>query len=432
IIAEFNTKYPTSKHITWDAVSFSGIRKANMNSFGKAIIPTYNFDKANVIVSISADFLTNWLSPIEFASQYAQNRKVSKEKQEMSKHIQFETILTVSGANADMRQPIKPSEEGLVAVNLYNAVAKQMGMATLPSSVSTYDEAITKVAAELAANKGKSLVIAGSNDPAIQMVVNEINKALGNYNNVINIDKACNLRQGNDEDFANLVKEMKDGKVDVLITYNTNPAYTAPAAIGFKEAWAKVLCKVSLADRLDETASSADYVCPDHHYLESWGDSNPYEGVYSLTQPAIYPLFSKPRYEGTRSAAETFMKWAGMENADHYSYIVEHWKKDLLPAMGDEGGGYMFTELWNKTLQTGVYEKAAAATEEIGTAHPREAEKEAHVEPVAEAGKMTLAEAASSIASTKGSGVEVVLYEKTGIGNGNQANNPWLHELPDP
>jgi len=433
VIADFTTKYPTAKHVSWDAVSFSGMIKANSNTFGKAVIPSYSFDKANVIVSIAADFLTNWLSPVEFASQYAQNRKVSKEKPEMSKHYQFESIMSVSGANADIRVPIKPSEEGTVAVNLYNAVAKQTGMPTLPSAVTTYDDAISKIAADLCANKGKSLVVAGSNDAAVQMVVNEINKALGNYNNVVNIDKPCYLRQGNDEDFAGLVKEMKDGKVDVLITYNTNPAYNAPAAIGFTEAWAKVPCKISLADRMDETASSADYLCPDHHALESWNDAMPYAGVYSLAQPAIYPIFSKPRVEGTRSAQESLMKWAGVEATDYYSYIVDNWKKNLLPSQPEEGGGYMFTELWNKTLQSGVFEKAME-TEVIADDKVKKSAqlKETPTETEAPA-KMTLGEAASAItANAKGGDFEVVLYEKTSMGIGNQANNPWLQELPDP
>jgi molybdopterin-containing oxidoreductase family iron-sulfur binding subunit len=434
VIAEFGTKYPTTKHVTWDAVSFSGMMKANSNTFGKAVIPTYSFDKANVIVSISADFLTNWLSPTQFASQYGKNRKVSREKMEMSKHYQFESIMSVSGANADYRLPIKPSEEGTVAISLYNAVAKKTGMASLSGGATGYDELINKAAEDLLANKGKSLVVAGSNDPAIQMLVNEINKALDNYNNTLSVEKPCYLRQGNDEEFANLVKEMKDGKVDVLITYNANPAYTASSALGFKEAWAKVPCKISLAERRDETASLADYLCPDNHYLESWNDANPCMGSYSLSQPAISPLFSKPRFEGTRSAQESFMKWAGMANTDYYSYIVDMWKKNLLPAQGEEGGGYMFTNLWNKTLQSGVFEKEAETIKVPLFLNPEAlADKpESIVDKEAPKG-MTLSEAASSItANAKAGQWEVVLYEKTSIGNGNQANNPWLQELPDP
>ncbi len=92
-----------------------------------------------------------------------------------------------------------------------------------------------------------------------------------------------------------------------------------------------------------------DYICPDSHYFESWNDANPYTGSYSLAQPAIAPLFCKPRHEGTRSAQETLLKWAGSEVTDYYTYIQNYWKKNLLPELSDEGGGYLFTTLWNTT-----------------------------------------------------------------------------------
>ena len=218
IIAGFIEKYPTAKHVTWDAVSFSGMRKANEQYFGKAVLPSYSFDKAKTIVSIAADFLTNWISPIEFSKQYADGRRLSKKKKDMSRHIQFESIMSVSGANADTRIPIKPSEEGAVAYNLYAAISKLAGSPVGNVTSTPYDEQISKVAAELWSNKGNSLVVAGANDVAVQSVVNMINKTLGNYGSTVNIDRECNLRQGNDEEFAALVNDMKAGKVEVLIT----------------------------------------------------------------------------------------------------------------------------------------------------------------------------------------------------------------------
>ncbi len=426
IIADFTEKYSSTKHISFDAVSFSGMLKANEATFGKASIPTYNFDKANVIVSIGADFLTNWLSPIEFSKQYGEGRKVGKNKKEMSRHIQFETILSVSGSNADTRVQIKPSEEGAVAVALYNAIAK----GTSGSSVSApsfsdakISERIEKTAKELLSNKGKSLVVAGSNDTAVQTVVNEINRLLGNYGAEmpINMGRPCYLRQGNDEEFAALVSDMKSGKVDVLITYNVNPSYNTAKGLGFAEAYAKVPCKIVLSEVMDETAKGANYVCPTHNYLESWGDANPYAGQYSLAQPAIYPLFSKKfpgenvesKYEGTRHAQDNFLKWSGSEASDYYTFLQQYWKKNVLPEQGSEGGDYMFIDLWNKTLSTGVFEKS---TEGNG----------------GEASSVSISDAAGKIAAAPKGGVEAILYEKTGIGNGNQANNPWLQELPDP
>jgi MoCo/4Fe-4S cofactor protein with predicted Tat translocation signal len=420
VIGDFINKYPTAKHVSWDAVSFTGMRAANEMFFSKAFVPTYSFDKANVIVSIAADFLTNWLSPVEFSKQYADGRRVNKEKRDMSKHFQFESIMTVSGANADIRIQIKPSEEGDVAASLLTAISKLSGGKGSGTPITTpYDVQISKIASELWENKGKSLVVAGTNDINIQGIVNQINQVLGNYGSTIDIKRECNLRQGNDMEFATLVSDMKAGKIDVLITYNTNPVYNSSAAVGFKEAYAKVPCKISFASSVDETANLADYVCPDHHYLESWNDASPYTGQYSLAQPTIYPLFCKPRNEGTRSAQESLLKWSGNDVMDYNTYIQNYWKKNLLPEQSDEGGDYLYTNLWNSTLQSGIFEKATLTGDNADTDKPLETAS------LPDLSKM-------KIATENKSGFEVVLYQKTSIGSGLQANNPWLQELPDP
>src|ERR1035437_1813975 len=268
VIADFTAKYPTTKHISYDAISYSGIAKANAQSFGEELIPSYNFDKAEVIVSIAADFLANWLSPIEFAKQYAKTRKVSKEHAKMSKHYHFESNLSLTGANADERYPIKVSEHGKAAVNLYNAVAKIAGALSLPSSALACDAAISKIAAELIAAKGKGLVVCGSNDIDVQLIVNGINELIGSYGKTIDLENPNYTRQGDDAAFAGLVDEMSKGKVGAIITYNTNPVYTSPGSLKFAEAYNKVGLRISFADRADETASLANYICPDHHYLE--------------------------------------------------------------------------------------------------------------------------------------------------------------------
>jgi MoCo/4Fe-4S cofactor protein with predicted Tat translocation signal len=345
-LADFTTKYPTTKIITYDAVSYSGIAKANAQSFGQEGIPSYNFDKADVVVSIAADFLGNWLSPIEYARQYAKLRKVSKEHTKMSKHFHFESNLSLTGANADYRTPVKVSEHGKVIVNLYNAVAKILGGSALSSSALACDAEIAAAAKELAANKGRSLVVSGSNDMYVQMVVNGINQMLENYDKTIDLENANYTRQGDDAAFADLVGEMAAGKVDAIITYNTNPVYTAPAALKFADAYSKVGLRISFADRADETASKASYICPDHHYLESWNDFNPKKAHYSLSQPTISPLFN------TRQAQETLLKWSG-NNGDFHAYMQKVWMDRVFPMQGK----YMaFTEFWNHSLHDGALE----------------------------------------------------------------------------
>ncbi len=424
-IAEFAAKYPTTKHVTYDAVSYSGIAKANAQTFGKEVIPSYNIDKADVIVSIGADFLANWLSPIEYAKQYAQNRKVSKDKAKMSKHIHFESNLSLSGANADERIPVKVSEQGKVAVNLYNAVAKIVGGSSLPSSALACDAEIAKAAKELAENKGKSVIISGSNDINVQLIVNGINQMLDNYGNTINIEAPNYTRQGDDAAFAELVNEMAAGKVDAIITYNTNPVYTAPASLKFAEAYNKVGLRISFADRADETASLAQYICPDSNYLESWNDYNPRKAHYSLGQPTISKLFN------TRQAQETLLKWSG-NTTDYLSYIQKNWMEKVFPMQGKH---MMFTDFWNNALHDGAIEVGvgmvlAELKADDKKVEPKKEDKIAEVIPVVTA--ISLSDAAQKVNATKTSELELALYEKVGIGNGTQANNPWLQELPDP
>ncbi|HEY0029275.1 MAG TPA: TAT-variant-translocated molybdopterin oxidoreductase [Bacteroidia bacterium] len=437
VIADFAAKYPNTKLVTYDAVSYSGIAKANAQTFGQEVIPSYHFENADVIVSIAADFLGNWLAPIESANQYGKTRKVGKNKLKMSKHIQFESNLSLTGANADERVPVKVSEHGKVAVNLYNAVAKIVGGSSLPSSALACDAQIAKAAKELAEAKGKSVVVAGSNDMHVQMVVNGINQMLDNYGKTIDIENPSYLHQGDDAAFAELVAEMASGKVAALITYNTNPVYTAPAALKFAEAYNKVGLKISFADRADETASLANYICPDHNFLESWNDYNPKKAHFSLGQPTITPLFAAQN-SGTRQAQETLMAWSG-NNSDYHSYIQKVWAERVYPMQGKY---MMFPEFWNNSLHDGAIEvgkggdmAAMPAMDSVKVAPvaiKAEAKKEEKPEEVKAVAKVDLGEAAQKINAVKGGTVELAIYEKVGIGNGNQANNPWLQELPDP
>ena len=426
VIADFTAKYPSTKHITYDAISYAGITNANAKVFGQAIIPSYKFENAQVIVSIGADFLVNWIE--NFSMPYAKNRKVSKDKKEMSKHYQFESNLSLSGANADERIPVKVSEHGKVAVNLYNEIARLAGIQSIPSTKLPCDAIIKKVASDLYNNKGKSLVVCGSNDTNLQLIIIEINTLLGSYGKTIDMETPNYLNQSNDKEFADLTSEMEAGKIDAIITYNTNPVYTAPGSLKFAEAYNKVPLRISFADRADETAALANYICPDHHYLESWNDFNPKKAHYSLSQPTIRPLFSAVD-SGTRQAQETLLKWSGSSVA-YYAYIQKIWADKVYPMQGK----YMvFSEFWNNSLHDGAIEvgnglEALPSNTKDKSQQPIVEIKEEKKLPE----QINLKEIASKINSLNSSEIELALYEKVGMGNGIQANNPWLQEMPDP
>jgi molybdopterin-containing oxidoreductase family iron-sulfur binding subunit len=195
-IEKFKAKYPTTQHVQYDQTSCYGILKANEESIGAAVIPSYDFSKADVIVSVAADFLGSWISPIEFTKQYAATREVSEDKRTMSRHYHFESVLSITGANADHRTQIKPSEEGAVVVQLYNLIAAKAGRATVSGGVEKPH--LAKAAEDLWASRGKALVVAGSNDKSIQVLVNGINDMLGSDGATILPGLPVNYRQGDD------------------------------------------------------------------------------------------------------------------------------------------------------------------------------------------------------------------------------------------
>ncbi len=388
---EIIAKFPNLTHIQYDAVSYSGMLQANEASgFGKKL-PSYKFDAAKVIVSLGADFLGTWLSPVEFAKAYAKGRKIDEKAPAMSKHYQFESHLSMTGSNADERFTHRPSEAAAVALDLLNELngtdAGTIGNATLEAG-------IKKVAADLKAHNGEALVVSGSNDKNVQIIVNAINAAIGAYGKTIDWGSPVNYRQGVDADFAKLLADMEAGTVGTLMIYGANPAYTYHDAEKFKTALKKVKVTVSFSEKMDETTSLCEYVIPNHHYLESWGDAEPKAGVVSFIQPTIYPLF-KTRYYQT-----SLLKWSG-DNTEYEDYFKKYWSDKL-------GADY------NTILQAGV--KETPATVSAGSY----------------SGGAVAAASSSIEGYKKGTGSELVLYQKVSIGTGSQAGNPWLQELPDP
>ena len=459
VIAEFKAKYPNTKHITYDAISYNALTIANKNVFGKSVVSSYDFSKAKIVVGIACDFLGNWLSGEEFSKQYAKNRKVSKENPDMSQHFHFETTLSLTGANADYRYMVSPSELGKVTAALYNEVATATSNATVQANTKIENKeataAIKKIAQKLVNHKGKSLVVSGLNDVGIQTLVNGINQMLENYGKSVDVENYLNLKQGNDFEFATLVSEMASGKVDVLITYNCNPVYTAPASLKFTEAYKKVKTKVSFAQVLDETAQLADIICPDNHYLESWGDANPKRDTYSLQQPTINPIFAQPRHEGTRQFQDSLLKWSDIKT-DYLKYLQGYWNNHVFPLQGRFSD---FPSFWSNALHDGaikvaVYNEPSFVPVTVdstgmpmmtGVASVIKADSILFSADVKTQNVLTgikssdellptpdykiAAKTATSINRTK---LELFVYEKVGIGNGNYTNNPWLMELPDP
>ena len=294
------------KHIQYDSVSYNAIRLANEESFGEASIPDYDFSKAKTIVSIGADFLATWLMANEYAPQYGVTRnpeKVKKENAWMSRHHHFEANMSITGANADYRTPVKPSEFGAVAAAILEGLGGSSTGVNVPGEIAA---SVEKVVEDLKSSGKDSLVVSGSSDKNVQIIVNAINEKLGAYSSTINLNNPVNAFNGNDKEVSALVQEVIGGKgIDALLIFGVNPVYSLPNGEEFGEGLSNVGLTVSFSGYEDETSSRCQYICPDHHYLEGWNDYNPKKNHYALAQPVIRPLFD------TQSVSETLAVWAG-------------------------------------------------------------------------------------------------------------------------
>ncbi len=439
IINQFIAKFPNAKHIMYDPISYSGMLLANEASYGKRSLPSYHFDKAQTIVSIGADFLGTWISPIEYAKQYSKGRKVSAQNLRMSKHYHIEPNHTITGAKADERAVCKPSEMNGIAVALYNAVSNgakpQLASAKL-------NRLVNNAAADL--KKGNGLVVCGSNDVNVQTVVNAINSSIGANGTTINWAVSSNYKQGIDSDLVALTNAMNAGQVGTLLIHGVNPVYEYFQGNKFAEGLKKVPTTVSFNDRMDETTQLCKYVVPDHHFLESWGDAEPKTGYYSLMQPGISPLFK------TRAFQDSLLLWSGA-NTTYAQFWNQYW-------MGKLGS----QENFDLALQEGVIEPNKSLqvnkdhsheTDEIANSeitHGAHAENDvAHREHSCwtdEDRYPAMAMSGASFAGNTGAAIgniqskkaaggakEVYVYEKVAIGRGGMwSNNPWLLEMPDP
>ena len=399
VIQEFSEKFGV-EHIVYDEVSYSGMREANQMCFGKSVIPDYKFDRARIILSFGADFLGTWLSPVEFASQYSSGRVPEKAGRDMSFHMQIESSLSLTGSNADKRAVIQPSEGKYVLSLLYRYLTQD---AASPDKFKEID--VQKVGDLLLKNKGKSLIISGSNDPEVQSLVNGINHELENYGSTIDLNNPVYLRQGDDKAIVELVKSMNNGEVDTIFFYDTNPVYSLPNAEAFKAAMDQVNHKTALATELNETAELCDYILPDNHFAESWNDYQPKENHYSLAQPAISNIFN------TRQAQSSLLKWTG-KDPDYRVYIQSFWSTHVFKK---DKTFFDFRHFWNRRLQDGIFQVSGSGSKQS---------------PSIRSG--VIRKISDNTRKPEADALELHAYENVAMASGKYANNPWLQELPDP
>lgn len=415
-----------SQHVVWEPLAHDDTAEGQKLSYGEAGVPAYRFDKAKTIVSIDADFLGSWLTPTSFSRQFSSGRK---NLETMNRLISFDSTYSLTGANADVRFKIKPSQQLTVVMGLINEVigrTSYAGSDLVKAALAPFKNAaevlkispdvFKKIADELYKNSGESLVVAGgiqtktANALNLQIAVNFLNTILKNEGKTVLAKKANNRLKASYDSLLDLVKKMKAGSVKTLIIYRSNPLYALSQDAGFAEALKKVDTVIYAGDKMDETAQSSHLIATDNHALETWNDAEFAEGLYSIHQPLIRTMYD------TRSFQLTLMTWAYLANKGpkrlttyetFYDYLRAFWKEEMSPKLAK---GQDFETFWNSLLQTGFAGKADSAV----TARNFKIEAFTGIKNKGAESKLELA-----------------LYPTVQMGDGTLANIAWLQELPD-
>ena len=405
-------KYPTFKLIEYDTVSEEATLRAFEKRCGLRAMPDYDFSKAKLIVSFDADFLGDWNGG-GYEAGYAQGRIPSKANG-MSRHIQLEANLSLTGANADERIALTPDQvkKALAYCFQYLKGFEENEQFHFPTSIIekeenkvTIEDKIKKIASELKKAGSKALVVTGIDSVEAQLIAFAINEHL--QSEAFSPQTPVLTRKGNVKALQQLLTDMNEGKVGVLFINNLNPLYSLPNAEVFAAGLKKVPFSVSFAMRADETAQQTTLWAPQPHYLESWGDVEFKYGHYGLMQPCIRPLFN------TRQWQDCFLQWIG-HNESYYDFIKSHWEAHILKGFS-----------WEQALHDGIF-----VDKEKKFDFKQQEEERLSLFRTKES--FTDISISQLLISRPESPFELTLYTSTALGDGQQANNPWLQELPDP
>ncbi|MBL8114084.1 MAG: 4Fe-4S dicluster domain-containing protein, partial [Acidobacteria bacterium] len=367
-------------------------------AFGDDVNTIYRFDKADVVVSLDADFLSCGGAHVRYARDFVAKRRLTGGSSDMNRLYVVEPTPSNTGVKADERLALRASAIPGVARALATGVGVQVPGADAKDAAGAW---VLAAVADLKAHRGSSIVIAGDQQPPeVHALAHAMNAALGNVGKTVVYTEPVEARPEIQRDsLAALVKDMRAGSVEVLLILGGNPVYDAPADLEFGAALEKVPMRVHLSLFDDETSQLCQWHLPEAHYLESWSDGRAFDGTASILQPLIAPLYAG------RSAHEVLAMVLGQGGAKAYDIVREQWKTTR--------GGADFETFWTRSLNDGVVADSAAAT------------KIANV-------RADLASALPKPAAPAGDAMEIVFRPDPSILDGRFSNLGWLQELPKP
>jgi MoCo/4Fe-4S cofactor protein with predicted Tat translocation signal len=395
-LKSFIKAYPQAKWHVYEPANRDNVLEGAKMAFGQPVETRYDFSKADVVVSLDADFLyAGFPGFVRYARDFAKRR--NPDAGEMTRLYVAESTPSSTGAKADHRLPLKGAEVESFVRALDAILGGASDKRTTSSDQQKFMDAVAK---DLQAHRGSSVVIAGDHQPAsVHALVHQINQSLGNVGKTVIYTDPVNANPVNQgESLKDLVADMRAAEVDVLVIMGCNPAYDAPTDFGFTDALKSpsVPFRVYLGLYQNETSELCQWHVNEAHYLEAWGDTRAYDGTVSIVQPLIAPL-----YDG-KSAYELISMLSGQADSKGHELVQAYWKT--------QHSGADFEAFWRKSLHDGWVEGTAFAPKQVSA-------KLAGV-PVA--------------TSSDPKAIEINFRRDPSVYDGQFSNNGWLQELPKP
>ncbi|WP_394798762.1 4Fe-4S dicluster domain-containing protein [Blattabacterium cuenoti] len=390
LILDFKKKFPYTKWITYDPISYSKTLDASKEIFGIRGFPIFHLEKSELIVSFDADFLGDW-SPENMAKSYVSNRVPKKG---MMQHIQIESNMTITGANADVRISKKPSDIKKLLLEVFQKIF---------FGKNPKNKISEKIASLITKMGSKSVILADGDQESYELSF-LINKKINSL--ALQKDKYIFSKESNDNEFKNFLIDLERGHIGGLFIHNVNPIYSLPFSISekIKRIIKKIPLTVSFSMNKDETNEIINVLAPIPHWLESWGDTYPISNVYTLIQPTIQCIFN------TRQFQDSLMIWSEMKEKNYYEYLKKTWEKNIIPKSN--------VSSFNEALFYGVVKTKKNKINNFPIKNNQN--------KIQEYGKKIIEKKKIE------NNFELRLYTKISMGDGYQHNNPWLQELPDP
>ncbi|MEE8342134.1 MAG: TAT-variant-translocated molybdopterin oxidoreductase [Candidatus Neomarinimicrobiota bacterium] len=398
---EFHRTFPKAKWVAYNPISDENIVKGSEIAFGKATIPIYNFEKAQVIVALDSDFLFLESGSVKNSMGFANGRRVTSEHDTMNRLYVAESSMSVTGGMADHRIKLKNSD----IVNFAMAIAIELkeqgidvkGIDSFASNLNFDKNFVKELVVDLINNRGESLVVAGRTQPAnVHVLVNAINYALGNLGKTVTLNNIEKDLLPNNDDLVDLIKS---SDTSTLISIGINPVYSTPKSLQFEKFLNNIEHTIQLSSHVDETSEHVEWHLNQSHFLEEWNDTQASDGTSGITQPQILPLFNG------LSNIELLGIMINNDLIKGYDLVQNTWKNIL---------STYFDNKWNTILHDGIYSKKINSSQNALVNNKR-------------INNYLVANTQSN-----NNEIELVLKPSASTFDGSFANNGWMQEMPNP